>query len=437
MESHTKLSFFEHNAMNGPGFGEDGKENTPGLFCERCAAIDFDRIVRETETRPDYGREILKLGKLMDPSNQRACPLCRLFCQVASVPGEYKEFAGLTKSTDYSLCALSAEYALLNRSRFSRQPLEGIQSGICLAVLKNQDLDCLNGTYAFPKYGQFLGVRRLSRPTVLQIHRLNDVTIDLEVIRRWFQYCTTHHTRFCSLKSSAAIPGLKLIDCNTWKIVDRNLQTYAALSYVWGRSHGAQIDEIGDGSLPSQIPTVIRDAMAVTMELGLQFLWIDRYCIPQQDLQQKQKQIKHMDMVYHHAEITIIAAAGSDPHYGLPGIGRRPRVPQPAIEMKGILVLSSLLRPKTDIQHSKWGRRAGTYQEGILSRRRLISTENQVFYECRSMQCCEAVDVPLDSIHTNDKQRSHNSIQPEIFPPDYLGELKDSIKDRINEYSKR
>lgn len=38
-------------------------------------------------------------------------------------------------------------------------------------------------------------------------------------------------------------------------------------------------------------------------------------------------QVRHMDVIYAHAQLTIIAASGRDSDYGLPGVSVRPRIP--------------------------------------------------------------------------------------------------------------
>jgi hypothetical protein len=45
------------------------------------------------------------------------------------------------------------------------------------------------------------------------------------------------------------------------------------------------------------------------------------------------------------------------------------------------------------------------YQEGLLSRRRLVFTSQQVLYECDGMHCRESTSVPLDELHISSKQR--------------------------------
>jgi hypothetical protein len=144
-----------------------------------------------------------------------------------------------------------------------------------------------------------------------------------------------------------------------------------------------------------------------------------------------------MDVVYKNAEITIVAAAGEGPDYGLPGVGNRPRVPQPTIQVKNHLLLSSLPDPCYEIRTSKWMKRAWTYQEGLLSRRLLIFTDDQVYFECRGMHCCEVIDAPLESLHVRNLEEFKPQNMLGIFPKNRLGDHFEDILLRIREYSAR
>ena len=75
------------------------------------------------------------------------------------------------------------------------------------------------------------------------------------------------------------------------------------------------------------------DAVEVTQHLGEQYLWVDRLCIDQPNLQEKQFLISKMDAIHDGAEFTIVAAAG-DASTGLPGVMMTPRIPQPRVELK-------------------------------------------------------------------------------------------------------
>ncbi|KAF2101301.1 hypothetical protein NA57DRAFT_53275 [Rhizodiscina lignyota] len=68
------------------------------------------------------------------------------------------------------------------------------------------------------------------------------------------------------------------------------------------------------------------------MRLGLQYIWIDALCIVQDDEQDKQRQIKHMDLIYALASLTIVAASGSDCSIGLHGVSL-PRQQQATVQI--------------------------------------------------------------------------------------------------------
>lgn len=126
--------------------------------------------------------------------------------------------------------------------------------------------------------------------------------------------------------------------------------------------------------LPRNLPRGIENAMEATTEMGFRYLWIDRYCIRQDDdSAAKHAQIQNMNLVYGSSALTIIAAAGLDPSYGLPGIGSTARDEQQSVRIGNRTVVVINNDVKEQIRASKWDSRAWTYQEAYLSKRRLVS----------------------------------------------------------------
>jgi hypothetical protein len=78
----------------------------------------------------------------------------------------------------------------------------------------------------------------------------------------------------------------------------------------------------------------------------------------------------------------------------------KPQKPHPLDKAKGILTLVSTMQdPRKTIKNSQWATRGWTYQEGVLLNRRLVFTEEQVYWECRSMAACETIDLALNHVH--------------------------------------
>jgi hypothetical protein len=121
----------------------------------------------------------------------------------------------------------------------------------------------------------------------------------------------------------ASLPGFRAVNCTKTPLAVEERpwsESYVALSYVWGSPSG-------------DWPQTILDAAEVTKRLGEQYLWVDRLCINQSNLQEKQVLISKMNAIYEGAEFTIVAAAG-DARTGLPGVEMTPRKPQPRVEVK-------------------------------------------------------------------------------------------------------
>ena len=135
------------------------------------------------------------------------------------------------------------------------------------------------------------------------------------IIRDWLNHCTKYHDA-CSNDVGVSVPHLRLVDCKTRKVVLAALDVpYAALSYVWGTCHSSPVGKSMQ-ELPRYLPQTIADAIEVTLALNLRYLWIDRYCIPQDDDEAKSVQISFMHRIYQRSQITIIDAVGCSPEYG-------------------------------------------------------------------------------------------------------------------------
>ena len=119
--------------------------------------------------------------------------------------------------------------------------------------------------------------------------------------------------------------------------------------------------------------------------VGLDYLWVDSICIKQDDDSNRQTEIQNMDNIYGGASLTIIAASGDGADAGLPGARKASRKATQRMEViRGRQLMASMPSPCYDTQVSSWQHRAWTLQEVALSRRRLIFTESQVYFYCRT-----------------------------------------------------
>lgn len=167
-----------------------------------------------------------------------------------------------------------------------------------------------------------------------------DQYIDLTTIKNWIQNCDQNHTR-CNLATDpwSAIgrgTGLFFIDVERLCIAEQPQHgdvRYTALSYVWGATSEPPLQTViaNFGALSqkfafdlptirARLPRTIQHAMLLTRALGLRYLWVDRFCIVQDDPTTKPRQLAMMASVYANAYVTIVASEGDDGNFGLPGI---------------------------------------------------------------------------------------------------------------------
>ncbi|KAG9187842.1 hypothetical protein G6011_05713 [Alternaria panax] len=94
-------------------------------------------------------------------------------------------------------------------------------------------------------------------------------------------------------------------------------------------------------------------------------------------------QIRQMHLVYRSAQITTIAAGDMDTESGLVGIS----TPRANVQTKGrydkLNLTTFSYSPWASIRYvDEWAKRGWTLQEGYFSPRRLVSTDNQVLFDC-------------------------------------------------------
>ena len=97
---------------------------------------------------------------------------------------------------------------------------------------------------------------------------------------------------------------------------------YIALSYAWGegervvttkeniKSHGQRIPT-------GNLPRTFADAFEATRRLGYQYIWVDAFCIAQNDKDDLSSELPHMGDIYRFAVFTIFAESAANAGAGL------------------------------------------------------------------------------------------------------------------------
>ncbi|OJD33178.1 uncharacterized protein BKCO1_32000106 [Diplodia corticola] len=211
---------------------------------------------------------------------------------------------------------------------------------------------------------------------------ISSVGVDYEELRRKLAFCDGRGAKYILKDTPPPAHPIFVINCHTRKVEPLVPGTkYVCLSYVWGPPKGENPDF---GDLPDPTERTVEDAITVTSKLHYQYLWVDKYCIDQKDENMKMAQINQMDCIYAQADLTIIAAAGDHADYGLPGVSTQPRSPRRSFKI-GDYVLMSCWEESSlahGLRQSKWMERGWTYQEALLSQRRLFFTDYCYLHDC-------------------------------------------------------
>ncbi|KAI1477501.1 HET-domain-containing protein [Daldinia eschscholtzii] len=370
-------------------------------ICIRCRGVTWDHIINPNKMSTD---PYLWVSESHEELKSSSCPICRLFANIKP------------PSLDGKFCPLLSQRACWIQCR-SRWKTDVSQSSKLIHFG-----DASTGTLEVSRPGQTINIG---------IQRIDARNISFKRLQDCVSYCRRNHNQACIRPTFPPASSFRVIDC---KHPEQGIISappacrYAALSYVWGDDTELYTSNI--------YPQVILDAIKVTLSMGLQYLWVDRHCINQNSTIDKHYQISQMGNIYANSEITIIAAAGTDATYGLPGISR-PRKQQSEEVINGMSFLEGFPHPVHAVKESMWARRGWTYQEGYLSPRRLIFTDFGVWYLCDKICLAEHEKVPIMKIS------SLPTIEIRTFTPhpdlnDYYSTTRTRAAiDMIVEYSRR
>ncbi|KAI0404391.1 HET-domain-containing protein [Xylaria palmicola] len=344
-----------------------------GSLCEICRTIPF----REIQANPGLKVKKIELGDCDDVKQRQSCPFCCLALQSIQDAGRR---LGCSDAREYL-----QKYGVDTSIEVSWRPQDHI----------------------FETYGMPLRYTAGASPSLARI--VKSKPLCMGPITSSLADCESCHE--CSLDISDEEMDrlflLRAIDVNQMSITSILPTTkYVALSYVWGGIPAPNLlqsnkeEFMRPGGLEAhqdKIPATIRDAIVLVRKMNLQYLWVDAMCLVQDDREDMMVGINAMSIIYEHSYFTIIAADGLNANAGLPGICQR-KVIQVAAEILPGLSLVGIPPIGDLLEISYYSKRAWTFQEFHLSRRKLIFHNNMVYYQCLKGSWSEDIEgQPIES----------------------------------------
>ncbi|KPM34908.1 hypothetical protein AK830_g11661 [Neonectria ditissima] len=221
-------------------------------------------------------------------------------------------------------------------------------------------------------------------------------------IRSWMADCDGQYSS-CFRPSLVTLPTRVLDVQNPDAILLHEthsmLGQYVTLSYCWGgrRQFETNLSSFEDAyvNMPmSSLSSTIQDAVTVTKQIGLRYLWVDALCIIQDSVDDKYTEIAKMADYYQNASITIIAASasGSDGGFLAPKTSPRSLEPESAscqLQLPMIFLDGNVGVIRAECCTWDYGdspepldRRAWAYQEHILCQRAVIFGTSTMTWRC-------------------------------------------------------
>jgi hypothetical protein len=236
-----------------------------------------------------------------------------------------------------------------------------------------------------------------------QIEQNSQSEAILSFMKKSLETCLREHDS-CR-RPSAPLPT-RVLDVSTLNLVrlvepsPGTVAPFIALSYCWGNGNSVTttsttIDDHRDGIVTSRLPQTLQDAVQLTRELGVQYLWIDALCIIQDSAEDWQIESAKMGSIYSDAHVTIAAISAPTAKDGF----LRSKVDDREVRMAwpdGSLIKARVSASDGSYRDDNpWGTRGWTFQEKVLSTRIILYSNREAQWVCQGMSVCECGSATL------------------------------------------
>jgi hypothetical protein len=140
------------------------------------------------------------------------------------------------------------------------------------------------------------------------------------------------------------------------------------------------------------ISKTFQDAIIITREFGIDYLWIDSLCIVQDDSEDWARESSSMAGVYGSSTLNIAASGASDGSIGC--FFRREETWKCQVELsfydrRSLVDVVPRLMYERSLAAMPLSKRGWALQERVLPPRTLYFTSTEVFWECHQKTACE------------------------------------------------
>jgi hypothetical protein len=236
------------------------------------------------------------------------------------------------------------------------------------------------------------------------------------MIAAWMKICLATHPNCSAGHLDPQLPT-RVIDVGTSNsnrdpflyIAQGHRAQYLTLSYTWGHAlpfttKSSSLQARKAGMPLAKLPKTFQEAIQITRKLGVRYLWIDALCIIQDSEQDWKDEASRMAEVFRNALLTISAADAASPKEGIfrkrTRHRTRPYLPNPRLSYQHRRELGSgpLCVYKPENEEGRGARkppsvldtRGWVLQEELLTRRLLVFSKGELFWQCNCMSASES-----------------------------------------------
>lgn len=232
-------------------------------------------------------------------------------------------------------------------------------------------------------------------------------------IRHWHDNCIKEHIK-CPrqdlplprrlldvlARTDDGTDGVTLVETGGLSKLPNNTR-YVALSYCWGGWTGLitkkeNLESMMRNISLEELPAVVKDAIYVCRRYGVQYLWVDAFCICQDDAVEWQNEAVNMANVYGGCEFVISVLTSSKANEGFLKERNFKPVSLGSVKVSygtwcDSVTLFIRRIPRSldeEFEHSPLNRRAWLLQEKILGPAVLHYGRDQLIWECNTGHLC-------------------------------------------------
>ncbi|KAK3291595.1 heterokaryon incompatibility protein-domain-containing protein [Chaetomium fimeti] len=241
----------------------------------------------------------------------------------------------------------------------------------------------------------------------------------MNLARGWLERCSAHHA-ICNQQDPDFIPT-RLLDVRgpairltlTESKKRKEYTKYCCLSHCWGGVTDmpllktTTLKSFVSGIDITTLPRTFQDAILITRQLGVRYLWIDSLCIVQDSAEDWAKEAAVMGKIYQNGHCTISAAEAASGHGGCfvrrNPLNCNPPLGYPSVQpsASGAEIEVDVPAPRltmVDVFTSKLASRGWVFQEALLSPR-ILYFGRGLFWNCKAGQASELDPLGRGILH--------------------------------------